>query len=521
MALGNILITAVPTPGGIVSSKYRDGDDSLATPPSTPEISQPVAVSDTEFDVPLLTASTGGTAPLAYELSLSSTDAVSGFSVHDAAADFAGDGVYNGTGLTAETQYWARLACVDDDGRRSGYSTVYSFTTQAAGGGDATAPTTPTSLLATSTVTGVAEVSWVNGTDAVGVVYTDILRGDGDGAGNPVVSGSVIQTLTGSPPAQTYHDAAAPAGDEVYYRIRHRDAAGNIGDYTNRYFVTVADTIGGTVLAGSSFEEFGVYAGSQNGGGVVASFPKSSDADYTGYLPLAFGCGARGSYYGAWNYGSRPTIVSSPVYRGSRAFRANIPVNAATNLTYRSEVEFQPWGVVNTANYEGVTQYIGWAMYLDPAFPLNDSTVFAQNHSYSGQPGGSPNTYGLRIQNGDYRLTSETNPGIGEAGTTYSATIQSGGVSGDRGVWRRWVLEIKLSSLGVGWIKVYKDGTLIHTTPNYNTVAPGTTQSPYTKFGLYPGSGAVAAAMGAVYDSWRFSDSNSGGSVALVDPGNY
>lgn len=244
MALGNILITCVPTPAGVVTTKYRDGDDSAATPPSTPEIGQPAALNSTEADIPLATASTGGTAPLAYELSRSTTSALAGFAVTDAAADFSGDGVYTMTGLTASTQYWVRLATVDADFRRSGYSSVQTFTTQAAGGGDVTAPTAPSSLAATSTTPGTADLTWVNGTDAVGIAFTDVIRGNASG-GVPTNTGTVISTVTGD--GTSYTDVNAPVGQEVFYRVQHRDAAGNVSAKSGYVYVTIDSNPAGTI----------------------------------------------------------------------------------------------------------------------------------------------------------------------------------------------------------------------------------------------------------------------------------
>ena len=237
MALGYILISAVPTPGGIVSSKYRDGDDSAAQPPTTPEMGQPNVLNDDAVDIPLVTASTGGTAPLVYELERSSTSGIAGFAVVDANADFSDDGVYSQTGLTAETQYWWRLACVDADLRRSGYSGVLTATTEAAGGGDVTAPTAPSNLVATSTTAGQASLTWVNGTDAVGIAFTDVLRGTSTG-GTPNGDAVVIYTVVGS--GTSYDDITAPAGAEVFYRVSHRDAAGNVSLRSSPYTVTIA-----------------------------------------------------------------------------------------------------------------------------------------------------------------------------------------------------------------------------------------------------------------------------------------
>ena len=237
MSLGYILLTCVPTPSGVVSSKYRDGDDSQESPPTTPEIGQPSVASSTTVNIPLATASTGGTAPTVYELERSATSSLSGFAVVDANADFSGDGVYTDTGLTASTQYWWRLACVDSISRRSGYSSTFTATTQAIGGGDVTSPTPPTNLVAISTTTGTANLTWTNGTDAVGIAYSDVIRGNSVG-GVPTNDGTIVATITGT--ASSYTDQTAPAGSEVFYRVQHRDAAGNVSTQTSRYFLTIA-----------------------------------------------------------------------------------------------------------------------------------------------------------------------------------------------------------------------------------------------------------------------------------------
>lgn len=281
MALGNILITAIPTPAGVVSSKYRDGDDSAAVPPSTPQLGQPNVLSSTTVDIPLVAASTGGTAPRVYELERSATSAIAGFSVIDADADFSGDGVYTQTGLAASTQYWWRLACVDADLRRSGYSDVFSATTTAAGGGDVTAPTAPTNLVVTSSVAGQASLTWTNGTDAVGIAFTDVIRGDSL-AGVPTNTGAVIDVVTGA--GTSYTDYYAPPGSQVFYRIQHRDAAGNVSSQSARYYVTISTASVDYDLY-DNFESTSVNTALwlvQTNGGANTAVSTSTDQAYSG-----------------------------------------------------------------------------------------------------------------------------------------------------------------------------------------------------------------------------------------------
>lgn len=224
-----VLITAIPTAAGIVSSRFRDGNDGGAAPPSAPEISQPVVVDDASASIPLLTTCTGGTAPLSFEIEKSSTSSVAGFTVHATGINFV-DGIYTLATLTASTQYWVRLACVDAAARRSAYSSVFTFTTPANVVGDTQAPTAPTINSLTSPSAGVALLAWTNGTDNVGVTQSHITRALGTGAGGTCdaqATGNVIATVSGS--VLSFQESGLIEGQEYVYRVKNSDAAGNQG----------------------------------------------------------------------------------------------------------------------------------------------------------------------------------------------------------------------------------------------------------------------------------------------------
>lgn len=225
-----IRITAVPAPSGIVSTQYLDGNDGGAAPPSAPQISQPAVNDSSSASVPLLTVCTGGTPPLVYEIEKSSTSAVAGFAIHASGITFT-DGIYTIAGLNPSTQYWIQLVCVDSASRRSAYSSVFTFTTLAAGGGgDIQAPTAPTITSLTSPSAGTALLAWTNGTDNVGITQTRITRALGTGAGGTCdaqTTGVVIATVSGS--TLSYQDAGLIVGQEYVYRVKHSDAAGNLG----------------------------------------------------------------------------------------------------------------------------------------------------------------------------------------------------------------------------------------------------------------------------------------------------
>jgi chitodextrinase len=118
---------------------------------------------------------------------------------------------YNNTGLSASTTYRYRVRATDAAGNLSGYSSIANATTQAAT--DTQAPTTPTSLTATTTSSTQINLSWTASTDNVGVTGYRLERCQG-------VSCSTfaqIATLT----TTTYS-----------YRVRATDAAGNLSGYS-------------------------------------------------------------------------------------------------------------------------------------------------------------------------------------------------------------------------------------------------------------------------------------------------
>jgi hypothetical protein len=242
-ALVGRTVTIVATPQGDFDLRFPDGDNGGATPPTAPELGQPSVVSDTEIDITLAVAATGGTAPLSYELS-TSTDpfCLTDFTVFDADADFDGDGIYRLSGLNDETTYCMRLAAIDSDTPplRSAFSPVIVATTQVTPTpGDVTAPTLPTNVVVTSTVAFTADISWTASTDAVGVCSYKVTQGLGDGAGNPVGTGTLIATLVGAPPVTSYQVTGLTEDQEYWYRIEGVDCALNESGKTAHEYVTV------------------------------------------------------------------------------------------------------------------------------------------------------------------------------------------------------------------------------------------------------------------------------------------
>lgn len=114
----------IPTPGGRVDSRFPDGDDGGAAGPSTPAISQPVVVSDTQIDISLHTLATGGTAPITYILERSISGANSWTVIASGTDIFGPEEGYGDTGLAPDTQYDYRVKAVDASSRESGYANI-------------------------------------------------------------------------------------------------------------------------------------------------------------------------------------------------------------------------------------------------------------------------------------------------------------------------------------------------------------------------------------------------------------
>lgn len=132
------------------------------------------------------------------------------------------------TGLTASTAYDFYVEAFDAAGNISGVSNTATATTSAAGG-DVTAPTAPTLLVAVTTAVSSVTLSWGASTDAVGVTGYIIYSRLG-------TSGSFTQAGTSVP---TSFIVSGLAQNTAYdFQVKAFDAAGNISSASNTLSVT-------------------------------------------------------------------------------------------------------------------------------------------------------------------------------------------------------------------------------------------------------------------------------------------
>ncbi|HEY7292623.1 MAG TPA: fibronectin type III domain-containing protein [Vicinamibacterales bacterium] len=135
--------------------------------------------------------------------------------------------LFASTGLLASTSYSFRVRATDAAGNLSDYSNVATTSTQAA---DTQAPTAPSNLSASASVSTQVALTWTASTDNVAVTSYLIERCQG------AACSTFAQIATIS--AVSFNDTAVSASTSYSYRVRATDAAGNLGSYSNVASVT-------------------------------------------------------------------------------------------------------------------------------------------------------------------------------------------------------------------------------------------------------------------------------------------
>ncbi len=151
-----------------------------------------------------------------------STDnvAINGYDVYQGNTVIAtvSETTYLVTGLTPETEYSFRIKAKDVAGNESGFSNTVTVTTLENINLDSQPPSTPGNLSTSNVKSTTIDLFWFIATDNIGVTGYDIYSGD------DIIATTISSpyTVTGLTPETAYS-----------FRVRAKDAIGNVSDFSN------------------------------------------------------------------------------------------------------------------------------------------------------------------------------------------------------------------------------------------------------------------------------------------------
>ncbi|WP_027411646.1 zinc-dependent metalloprotease [Aquimarina muelleri] len=132
---------------------------------------------------------------------------------------------YSVTGLTANTTYTFRVKAKDAAGNVSDFSNTLTVTTKETR--DTQAPSVPANVIASNVEETSLSLSWSASTDNVGVTGYDVYQGD-----------RMITSVSGT----SYSVTGLTANTTYTFRVKAKDAAGNVSDFSNTLTVTTKET---------------------------------------------------------------------------------------------------------------------------------------------------------------------------------------------------------------------------------------------------------------------------------------
>ena len=127
---------------------------------------------------------------------------------------------FGDTGLTVGSSYSYRVRATDAASNLSGYSNVATAVPP-----DTTAPSAPTTLVATAATSTQVNLTWTTSTDNVAVTLYRIERCQGTGCATFAEIGTSATT--------SFSNTGLTASTSYSYRVRAADAAGNLSGYSN------------------------------------------------------------------------------------------------------------------------------------------------------------------------------------------------------------------------------------------------------------------------------------------------
>ena len=288
------------------------------TPPTAPTGLSATAVSTSQINLGW-TASTDNVGVTGYRLERCQGASCSNFAQ---IATPAGT-TFSDTGRAASTAYRYRVRAVDAAGNLSGYSNIATATTQAA---DTTAPSAPTGLAATAVSSTQINLTWTASTDNVGVADYRVQRCQG--------TGCTSWAQVAAPTTDSFNDTGRTASTVYRYRVRARDAAGNLSGFSNIATATTPATPDTTPPSTVS----GLSAGAVSGSQINLSWTAATDnVGVTGYRVER--CAGAGCSNFAQVLTPTGTSVSDPGLAAGTSYSYRVrAVDAAGNLGGYSNV---------------------------------------------------------------------------------------------------------------------------------------------------------------------------------------
>lgn len=296
------------------------------------------------------------------------------------------------TGLTGGTTYRYRVRARDAAGNTSGYSSIASATTQAAG--DTTAPSVPSGLSAAAASTSRINLTWNASTDNVGVTGYRLERCQGSSCTNY----SEIATSSGT----SYADTGLAASTAYRYRVRARDAAGNNSGYSTAVSATTqsASTPTPSPLPEGNTGIAALYSLDAN----IQSHPDVIFADNFESYSTASQLTTRWNQAYQLQY-TRIATESGNVFSGTKSLEFRIPQQSA-------EVSNELVKTISPGeDVIFVRAYTKFEAGYNASGSTHNGIVISSNYSSPGVPATGTNKYLVDVEN-SREGTSETSPGL-------------------------------------------------------------------------------------------------------------
>ena len=139
---------------------------------------------------------------------------------------------FSDTGLQSGQSYSYRVRSADTAGNLSSYSNIASAATSSS---DSTPPTAPSGVIATTVSSSQIDLTWTASTDNIGVTAYLLERCQGSGC-------TTFTALPAQVSTPGYSDSNLLTATSYSYRLRGRDAAGNLSPYSGVVSATTSGT---------------------------------------------------------------------------------------------------------------------------------------------------------------------------------------------------------------------------------------------------------------------------------------